>query len=224
MEIEKYISELKNNKLFNHLSEEEIERYFIQGYYQIKSYKKNALIRLEGEHSTTLDIILKGTIIVQKIDEKGNVLTIADFKKGDDFGGNLIFSNYPIYPMSIIAKENVILLHLKKELILNLCSDNKDFLVLFLNNISNKSAILSQKIKSISLKSIRESIIDFLKYEYNIQNSSVIKLELSKKELAEKMGIQRTSLSRELNKMRKNGMIKYDAHNIELLNLDFIQE
>ncbi len=224
MKIQKYLSDLKKNKLFNHLSEEKIENYFTEQEYTIKAYNKNALIRLEGEQSTTFDIILKGDVIVQKIDEKGNVLTIANFKKGDDFGGNLIFSNYPIYPMSIIAKENVILLHLKKEFILNLCSNNKDFLVLFLNNISNKSALLTKKIKAISLKSIRDSIIDFLRYEYNIQNSSIIKLQLSKKELAEKMGIQRTSLSRELAKMKKDGLINYDAHNIELLQLKFFLE
>jgi len=37
--------------------------------------------------------------------EKGNVLTVAEFKIGDNLGGNLLFSKYPYYPMSVIANQ-----------------------------------------------------------------------------------------------------------------------
>lgn len=67
-------------------------------------------------------------------------------------------------------------------------------------------------------KSIRQCIIDFLIYESYMQKSKTIKLEMTKKDLAEKFGIQRSSLSRELNKMRKEGLIEYDAHSITLIN------
>ncbi|NCB72673.1 MAG: helix-turn-helix domain-containing protein, partial [Clostridia bacterium] len=40
----------------------------------------------------------------------------------------------------------------------------------------------------------------------------------SKKELAENFGIQRTSLSRELNKMRKDNLIEFDSASITILD------
>ncbi|WP_246578280.1 helix-turn-helix domain-containing protein [Clostridium frigoris] len=70
------------------------------------------------------------------------------------------------------------------------------------------------------MKTIRQCLIDFLLYESFSQNNLIIKLELTKKELAEKFGIQRPSLSRELNKMRMDGLIEYDAHSITIINYE----
>jgi Mn-dependent DtxR family transcriptional regulator len=70
------------------------------------------------------------------------------------------------------------------------------------------------------MKTIRQCIIEFLIYESYSQNSKTVKLELTKKELAEKFGIQRPSLSREFNKMRRDGLIEYDAHSITIIDMD----
>jgi Mn-dependent DtxR family transcriptional regulator len=43
---------------------------------------------------------------------------------------------------------------------------------------------------------------------------------MSKKEMAERFGIQRPSLSRELNKMRKDGLLEYDAKTITIKDLN----
>ena len=55
----------------------------------------------------------------------------------------------------------------------------------------------------MSKRTIRESIVGFLKHETQKQNSQTITLPVSKKALAERFGVQRTSLSRELQKMRE---------------------
>lgn len=214
-----YIPLIKKIDLFKEISNEDINNLFTKDLYIIKDYKKNSIIYLQNEKCMTLDIILKGTIVVQGIDSKGNVLTISDFNIGDALGGNLLFSHKNFYPMTVIAKNNATVLHIKKDLILKLCQSNINFLNHFLQSISDKTLILTDKIKSISMKTIRECIIDFLIYESYSQNSKTVKLEMTKKELAEKFGIQRPSLSRELNKMRKDGLIEYDAHSITIINL-----
>lgn len=215
-----YISLLKKIDLFKDISFENIDNLFTKDLYSIKNYKKNSIVYLQNEKCTTLDIILKGTVVVQGIDSKGNVLTISDFNVSDVLGGNLLFSHKNFYPMTVIAKNNATVLHIKKDLILKLCQNDINFLNHFLQSISDKTLILTDKIKSISMKTIRECIIDFLTYESYSQNSKTIKLEMTKKELAEKFGIQRPSLSRELSKMRRDGLIEYDTHSITIKNLE----
>ena len=112
--------------------------------------------------------------------------------------------------MTIIAKSDSTMLHIKKEVILELSMINKNFLLMLLQYLSDRSVLLTDKIKLISGKSIRQLILDFLTFEYHIQGSNKIKLIMTKKELAERFGIQRTSLSRELQKMRKEGLIDYN--------------
>ena len=215
-----YIPLLKKIDLFKNISFDAINSLFTKDLYEIKNYKKNSIIYFQNEKCTTFDIILKGTIIVQRIDSNGNALTISDFTIGDVLGGNLLFSHKNLYPMTILSKTNTTILHIKKDLVLNLCQHDINFLNNFLISISDKTLILTDKIKALSMKTIRQCIIDYLIYESYSQNSKTVKLGLTKKELAEKFGIHRPSLSRELNKMRKDGLIEYDARSITIIDIE----
>lgn len=215
-----FISILENTELFKDISMSTINHLFVQDSFNIKTYKKNSVIYFQNEKCVTFDIVLKGIVSVQSTDEKGNYISISDFTIGSELGGNLLFSHKNFYPMMVLAKTEVTLIHLKKDLVLSLCQSNTTFLSKFLHSISDKTLILTDKIKTLSLKSIRQCIIDFLMYESYVQKSNTIKLEVTKKDLAEKFGVQRSSLSRELNKMRKDGLIEYDAFSITIVNLD----
>lgn len=215
-----FISILENTELFKDISFSTINHLFVQDSFNIKTYKKNSVIYFQNEKCVTFDIVLKGIVSVQSTDEKGNYISISDFTMGSELGGNLLFSHKNFYPMMVLSKTEVTLIHLKKDLVLSLCQRNTTFLSKFLHSISDKTLILTDKIKTLSLKSIRQCIIDFLMYESYVQKSNIIKLEVTKKDLAEKFGVQRSSLSRELNKMRKDGLIEYDAYSITIVNLD----
>ena len=122
--------------------------------------------------------------------------------------------------MTILAKTDVTIIHLKKDLILKFCQSNVNFLTNFLESLSDKTLILADRIRTLSFKSLRKSIIDFLIYESYAQKSNKVKLGVTKKNLAEKFGVQRTSLSRELNKMREDGLIEYDLYSITILDIN----
>lgn len=77
--------------------------------------------------------------------------------------------------------------------------------------------ILGDRIKHYVNRTIRESILSYLDYECKKQNSNHIKLSITKKALAERIGVQRTSLSRELAKMRDEGLIEFSIDSIVML-------
>lgn len=224
MNIENYIQAIGNMDLFRECTKEELIQLFRTNKYHIEEYGKDEVIHFQNEVCNAMDIILTGQVLVQKIDENGNILTISTFSPSDVMGANLIFSSRNCYPMTIMAKSDVVMLHIHKELILELCQSNITFLTSLIAIISDKAITLTDKINSISLKTIRECIIDFLAYEYHIQKSNVIKLNMSKKEMAERFGIQRPSLSRELKKMRNDGLLEYDAKTITIKNMDIIMK
>jgi CRP-like cAMP-binding protein len=213
---------LNNVDLFQSFSEDELNKIFNKNNCNHKSYKKNSIIYMQNEKCKTLDVILEGMISIQKIDSEGNMLSINDFSGVDIIGENLLFSIENKYPMTIMAKSDTEILHINKELILMLCQNNKNFLLAFLQSLSSKALILSSKIMSLSMKTLRQCIIDFLLFEYFAQNSLEIKLNMTKKDLAEKCGVQRSSLSRELNKMRKDGLIDFDAKYIIIKDINLL--
>lgn len=163
-----------------------------------------------------MDIVLDGKVSVQKIDENGRILKIAIFLGGDIFGANLVFSHRNVYPMTVMAEAKTVILHIYRELILELSKKNTGFMVGFMAAISDRTLVLTDKISNISLKTIRQCVMDYLQYECHLQKSDTVTLGISKKDFADRLGVQRTSLSRELNKMREDGLIEYNAHTITL--------
>lgn len=99
---------------------------------------------------------------------------------------------------------------------MNLAKKNVGFMVGLMTAISDRTLVLTDKINATSLKTIRQCVIDYLKYECYLQETNTIALGISKKDFADRLGVQRTSLSRELNKMRKDGLIEYNARTITL--------
>ena len=123
--------------------------------------------------------------------------------------------------MTVTAKDATLILEINKTRLFQLFSDNHDFLKSYLEYVSDHTVILGDRIKHYVNRTIRESIISYLDYERKKQNSNIIKLNMTKKALAERIGVQRTSLSRELAKMREDGLIEYTPVSISLLHKFF---
>jgi CRP/FNR family transcriptional regulator, dissimilatory nitrate respiration regulator len=132
-----------------------------------------------------------------------------------------MFSKNPYYPMTVTAKDATLILEINKTRLFQLFSDNHDFLKSYLEYVSDHTVILGDRIKHYVNRTIRESIISYLDCESKKQNSNIIKLNMTKKALAERIGVQRTSLSRELAKMREDGLIEYTPVSISLLHKFF---
>ena len=220
---EKCMDIISKLELFNDFTKEQLINFFKVSKYSINEYSKDQIIHLQNESCTSVDIILQGRVSIQKIDEEGNVFQIAQFLGGSFFGANLIFSSRNYYPMTVVSDSNSTVLSMSKDLIIALGQSNTKFLLGFLSAVSDVTVVLTDKIDSMSLKTIREKIFDFLKYQYSLKKNPIITLNFTKKEFAERLGIQRTSLSRELNKMREEGLIDFDAKTITIKNLDSIK-
>lgn len=183
----------------------------------IVKYDKDQVIHLEGDTCDKMELLLLGKVAIKHITMDGNVMNIADFKKGDLLGGNLLFTNSPYYPMMILAVSEVEILTIKKEQLFEMLAEHRLFLKAYLELTSENAFILSAKIKHHVNLSLRDRLIIYLKRESKDQMKKTITIQETKKALAEKLGVERTSLSRELKKMKDDGLIEFDSKTITLL-------
>lgn len=216
--MKKYLELMQQIDLIKSINLYEIESFLTDGSFKTTTYKKNNIIHFVGEICSKLEIILSGKVVIERIDDSGNLMTIAEFFSGEVLGGNLMFSKNPYYPMTVTAKETTLILEINNDRLFHLFSDNHDFLRSYLEYVSDHTVILGDRIKDYVNRTIRASIVSYLDYECKKQNSNIIKLSMTKKALAERIGVQRTSLSRELAKMREDGLIKYDSESIEIID------
>jgi len=214
MIVKNHIEKMKEIPLFDVFSKEEIEKYINEGSFQINTYKKDNIIHMDGDECTNIEVILSGNVVVDRIDYSGNLFTITDFKMGGVLGANLLFSKRPYYPLTITASTETTMLKIEKDFLLDLLWTNRNFLKAYLEFSSTNTARLTSKLKHSVNKTIRENIVNYIKYMYSKNNSLTIKLTMTKKQLAENFGVNRTSLSRELKKMKEEGLIDYDNNSI----------
>ena len=212
-----YLKLIENTTLLSTLPSDYNKLHLANGNFKVKTYTKNSIIHFEGDHCFKLEIVLTGKVVVARIDESGNLLTIAEFFQNDILGGNLMFSNNPYFPMTSTALEESVILEIEKNLLFTLLSESPVFLKAYLEFVADHTFILGDKIKHYVNKTIRECVLGFLDYESKHQNSNKVILNMTKQTLADKIGVQRTSLSRELSKMRNEGLIEYDSKSITIL-------
>ncbi|WFA08590.1 Crp/Fnr family transcriptional regulator [Tissierella sp. Yu-01] len=224
MKLENYYDVLKNIDLFGNFSDEDFKKLFKSIDYRIHRYTKDSMVFIEGRECNTLNIILRGNIRIQKIDSFGKALVVVDFKEGDIYGETLLFGKPNIYPMTGISTMDTTILYLPKEAVFYLCRNDDVFLKEFLTLLSLKSVTLSSKLNQISLKTIRQKICEFILMDYNKNESLKIKLNMTKSEWADIMGVQRPSLSRELLEMKRLGLIDYDYNYIYVKDIEGIKK
>lgn len=221
--MEKFVLEPNNYTLLKAIPKDFLEASLNNKTIQVIHYTKDQVIHFDGDLCSGIELILYGQVLVERIDESGNLMTITEFYPDDILGGNLVFSKNPHYPMTVTAKTDSTLLSVKKKLLFQLCLNYPDFLKLYLEYISDHTLLLGDKIKHYINRSIRESVVAYLKNEYLLQNSLTIHLHSSKKSIADRMGVQRTSLSRELQKMKTEGLLNYDAISITILEPNLLK-
>ena len=201
---------LKRCILFKDMKREDLSNFLNMSNYTIKKYPEGNVVVVEGSKCEGLGILLDGLLEAQALYPSGKLLTLARLKPVEIFGEAILFSKVNKFPVTIEAIKDSKIMFIKKENLINCLTNCHRFMENFLELLSNKLLILNKKVKLLSLESIRKKIGNFLMEEYKKQESNIINVSLSRKEMAEHMGIQRPSLSRELIKMRKEGIIEFD--------------
>lgn len=211
-------------KLFKSFSDDEASELFTAKNNSTKTYSAGDILFMQDESCDYLSVVLDGVIEIQKLDADGNILIVASLEKGNVFGENLLFGDRHFYPMSVVCKNSSTVLHIHKSYVETLLQKNHEFLVIFLRILSNKAMALSSKLKQVSMKSLRQMICNYILSLYKKDKSLEINLNMSKKDWADKLGVQRPSLSRELINMKKDGLIDYDRSKIIILDLEEIKD
>lgn len=219
-----FLNTLKSCMLFKGLENHELEEIFNQLRFRTITHPKDSIIASEGDECPALGILITGSIEAQRIYSSGKTITMTKMEPGSMFGEVIVFSSAHQYPATIFAVEKSEILFIKSEDIIRLCAQHPLVLKNFVENLSNRILMLNKKIRVLSFETLRQKISQYLLEEYKKQKSLSVKLSHSKKNLAEHLGVQRPSLSRELINMRDEGLIKLHKDMVEILDLNTLED
>lgn len=182
--------------------------------YTIKTYKRNDIIFQEKDNCTEVGFVLEGLISIKTI-LNNNDFEINLISQNQSYGTFLVFSNQNIYLGTAVAMKNTKILVINKTNLYKALT-NEVFRVFFLEHISSTALKIQHKVKILSQGSIRDKILYILYDNVKRNNTNVLRLK-SKQLMANFLCIPRPSLSRELIKLKNEGIIEYNKNSITIL-------
>ncbi|WP_157153944.1 Crp/Fnr family transcriptional regulator [Brachyspira murdochii] len=218
--MEKYIDIIKKSNLFCNMNDKQIIVLLENFKSEKKYFNKDNIIIEAGDKIESIYIILKGKVEISKEydDTRKNIVNILTY--GDIFAEALAFSANKISSIQAISLDKTEILKINIKNIFNTNNNDKNiFLQNLLMVISDKNKFLAFKNDILSQKSLRSKIILYLKYMSNIQKSRNIVIPYNRDKLAEFISADRSALSRELNRLSKENIIKLDGSKITIIKL-----
>jgi CRP-like cAMP-binding protein len=216
---------LKNCKLFKNIKDSDITYIFSKIRYKIKKFGQNEIILSEYDKAEYLGIVIDGIAEIQKSLPSGKNILIKVLRKYQTFGEATLFSSIESFPVKVISKNKSKVIMIKKQEMIKLLSINEKVINNFLEIISNRIIMLKSRLELISESSIRKKISSYLLNEVNRKKTNTFYLPFSKTKLASFLSIPRPSLSRELKRMKEDGLLSYDRRKItikDISKLEFI--
>ena len=115
--------------------------------------------------------------------------------------------------MSVIAETPVTALFLNVTRILNVCpsacSHHNRIIRNLLGELAGKSLRLSEKLTHMGQRTTRAKIMSYLSAEAQRLGTYEFDVPFSRQQLADYLGVERSGLSLELGKMKKDGLLEY---------------
>lgn len=207
---------IKECPIFKDFSIDEIiEIFSVVSFYE-KNYKKNDIILAENTKVEYFGIITNGRIAVSNFDYFGNRNILNVFEKGDSFGEALVSLEMKI-PHEIISLTSSSVIWIEYSSLSNSQYYQK-ILNNFLTIISMKNLILNKKLQILSKRTTREKILEYLSNQKKqLSLDSNFEINLNRNEMADYLALDRSNLSRELGKLKKEGIIDFKKNKFRLL-------
>ena len=219
-----YVEILSRSLLFSGVSQNELICMLKCLGVIYKNYTKGEYILKAGDKIDSVGIIVSGSAEIIKEDVFGRRTIMAHLKETDYFGEVMVCAGIKTSISSVMALTDVVICYLEYSHILNRCGNSCEFHTRLIGNmlgiLANKSIHLSKKIDYLLLKSMREKIIAYLLDCYKKVGTINLTLPFNRGELAEFLSVDRSALSRELGRMRDEGLITFKGRNITILDLD----
>lgn len=220
--LDKWIKIIENSKLFSDLSDEEIKSMIKCLDPKILKIKKGDFAGIFGEIMDGLGILLEGSLSILKENLDGGRIIIDIIKPGELFGEIAVFTDKRLWPATVSANEDSIILIISPEKFTGVCSNacvfHRQLILNMLRIISEKALGLNRKVEYLSIKGMREKLCTYIWEQYKKNGKLMFSLPMKRGELADFLNVSRPSMSREMCRMRDESLIDFHLSTIKILN------
>lgn len=211
---------LMGTALFRGISETEIGQVLDCLGAEQKQFDKGQAIFRTGDTVRAMGLVLSGGVNIIRMDVWGNQNILDHVGPGQVFAETYACAPAEILMVDVTAAEDSEVLFLDVARMLEAgttaCAYHVRVLRNLLSVMASKNLMLTRKMGHISPRSIRERLLSYLSYQALQQGKYSFEIPFNRQQLADYLSVERSALSNELSKMRKEGMIDFHKNGFTL--------
>ena len=215
-----FLAVIRSAPLFSGISEEELTAMLCCLRAEKKDFPKETFILRAGDTSDSIGLVLSGTVLIVQEDIWGNRNILSKAGSGQTFAAAYACAPGSRLNVSVIAETPVTALFLNVKRVLNVCpsacSHHTRIIRNLLGELAEKDLRFSEKLTHMGQRTTRSKIMSYLSAESQRLGTYEFDIPFSRQQLADYLAVERSGLSLELGKMKKDGLIDYRKNHFVL--------
>ena len=188
---------------------------------KLVTVKKNAVVWAEGDPASHLGIVLTGAVQTVKDDFFGNRSIVDQAEPGELFAESYAAGGMTALPVSIIAvRESQLLLIDCRRITVscaNACGFHSQMIHNLLRVVAEKNLQYNQKLEITGKRTTREKVMAYLTAQAKQAGQNSFTIPFDRQGLADYLGVERSAMSAEIGKLRKEGILSCQRSHFTLL-------
>lgn len=219
--MKKFLPVLKKCPLFANIEENDLLRMLTCLGARVISFDKKYTVFAEGSPARYLGIVLSGSVQVMRVDYFGNRSILAQIEPPHLFGEAFACAETASLPVTVIANEPSDVMLIDCSHILHTCQNNCGFhgqlIYNLMRDLAKKTILFHQKSEITAKRSTREKLLSYLAMQAKRAGSNRFRIPFDRQELADYLEVDRSGLSAEISKLRKEGILESERNEFTLL-------
>lgn len=205
--------------LLQNLTEEELASIESIGALRENAFVKNEVIFHAGERIREIGIVESGSVLIESNDLWGNCSILSKILPGQVFAESYALSRTAMMVDAVVTEKTKICF-LNVEIVLNEAYATETWQIKLLQNIlamtSRKNITLSSRIFCTTPKTIRARLSTYFAQQQVQAGRLEFDVPFNRQQMADYLNLDRSALSKELGRMRDEGLLEFDRNHFVL--------
>lgn len=217
---EEMIFVLEGSQLFSGISREKLMGMLRCLGARRADFGRGQMVLWQGETVDEIGVVCAGKARSLKTDREGKNVIVTLLGPGDYVGVLLAASRERRSPVSVQAMERLTVLFIPFSAVTSrcarLCPAHDRLLQNVLDGIAEKALVLHDRNDCLARTTIREKVLRYLELLSREQGTKNLRSPLDRQGMADYLGVERSALSRELSRMKREGLLDYAKNSFSL--------
>ena len=225
---QEYIDVLTKTPLFAGIGRDGVSKIMACMSPAIHSYQKNEYVALENDPFAGIGCVLLGEAAVVKENAAGDRIIMEIVEPSGLFGEMAAWVDDRRWPATVQALEPSSMIFLPPERISCPCEKTCDYHISMIENmlkiLAEKSIALIKKVDSLAMKTLRGKLCFYFLEQARLSGKTTFTMPLNRNELADFLGVTRPSMSREMGRLRDEGIIDFHMATVKIKDINSLKK